>query len=127
MEPQHNVQYVEVVFQSKSTVNQTCFDVHKVLCTVKKKGGGEKVRGFSTVRGAPQNDDNRTCVRQAESRQILCSAIRASNLGSLFLFLRVPGSSGGAVTSTSGSTGYYRNKLNLAVCRCIRATPSFPD
>ena len=74
-------------------MNQTCFDVHKVLCTV-KQGGGDEARGLSTVRGTAQNGDNQTCVRQAESRKILCSAIRASNLGSLFLFLRVPGSSG---------------------------------
>ena len=32
-----------------------------VLCTVKKKGGGEEfeTRGHSTVRGAPQNGDGR--------------------------------------------------------------------
>ena len=30
-----------------------------MLCTAKKKGGGEEARGHSTVRGAPQNGDGR--------------------------------------------------------------------
>ena len=30
-----------------------------VLCTAKKRGGGGEARGFSTVRGAPQNGDGR--------------------------------------------------------------------
>ena len=40
-----------------------------VLCTAKKRG--EEARGFSTVRGPPQNGDGRTCVRQAEPQEIL--------------------------------------------------------
>ena len=49
-------------------------------------GGGEEERGFTTVRGAPQNGDGRTCVRQAEPQEILCYAMRVSDLGSLFVF-----------------------------------------
>ena len=57
----------------------------EVLCTAKKKGG-EEARGFTTVRGAPQNGDGRTCVRQADPQEILCYAMRVSDLGSLFVF-----------------------------------------
>ena len=52
----------------------------------RQKKGGEEARGFTTVRGAPQNGDDRTCVRQAEPQEILCYAMRVSNLGSLFVF-----------------------------------------
>ena len=56
-----------------------------VLCTAYKKRG-EEARGFTTVRGAPQNGDGRTCVRQTEPQEILCNAMRVSDLGSLFVF-----------------------------------------
>ena len=55
-------------------------------CCVPPKKGGEEARGFTTVRGAPQNGDGRTCVRQAEPQEILCFAMRVSDLGSLFVF-----------------------------------------
>ena len=48
-----------------------------------KRGGGG--RGFSTVRGAPQNGGGRTCARQAEPQEILCYAMWVGNLESLFL------------------------------------------
>ena len=32
----------------------------------RQKQRGEEARGFSTVRGAPQNGDGRTCMGQAE-------------------------------------------------------------
>ena len=57
----------------------------------KKRGGGgreEEARGFTTVRGAPQNGDGRTCMRQAEPQEILCCAMRVSDLESLFLFFK---------------------------------------
>ena len=40
---------------------RTCRSNKGVLCTAKKKGGGggEEARGFTTVRGAPQNGDGR--------------------------------------------------------------------
>ena len=56
-----------------------------VLCTANKKRG-EEACGFTTVRGAPQNGDGRTCVRQAEPQEILCNAMRVSDLGPLFVF-----------------------------------------
>ena len=52
----------------------------------KRGGGGEEARGFSTVRGAPQNGGGRTCLRQAEPQGILCFVKRVSDLESLFLF-----------------------------------------
>ena len=55
-------------------------------CCVPPKKWGEEARGFTTVRGAPQNGDGRTCVRQAEPQEILCYAMRVSALGSLFVF-----------------------------------------
>ena len=59
---------------------------HKgVLCTAYKKKG-EEARGFTTVRGALQNGDGRTCVRQAEPQEILCNAMQVSDLGLLFVF-----------------------------------------
>ena len=51
-------------------------------------GGGEEARGFTTVQGAPQNGDGRTCMRQAEPQEILCYAMRVSDLESLFLFFK---------------------------------------
>ena len=52
----------------------------------RQKKRGEEARGFTTVRGTPQNGDGRTCVRQAEPQEILCYAMRVSDLGSLFVF-----------------------------------------
>ena len=58
----------------------------RVLCTTKKGGGGGE-RGFSTVRGLPQNGDGRTCMRQAEPQEILCNV--GERLGVAFsIFLR---------------------------------------
>ena len=50
----------------------------------RQKKRGEEARGFTTVRGAPQNGDGRTCVD--EPQEILCYAMRVSDLGSLFVF-----------------------------------------
>ena len=55
-------------------------------CVPPIKKRGEEARGFTTVRGAPQNGDGRTCVRQAGPQEILCNAMRVSDLGSLFVF-----------------------------------------
>ena len=57
----------------------------------RQKERGEEARGFTTVRGAPQNGDGRTCVRQAEPQKILCYAMRVSDLGSLFVFFEGSG------------------------------------
>ena len=51
-----------------------------------KRRVGEEARGFTTVRGAPQKGDGRACVRQGEPQEILCYAMRVSDLGSLFAF-----------------------------------------
>ena len=74
-----------------------------------KKGGGG---GFSTVRGAPQNGDGRTCMRQAEPQEILYYAMRVSDLESLFLFFKGFGSFGSAVTNISGIAGYLTSETN---------------
>ena len=76
---------------------------------------GEEARGFSTVRGAPQNGDGRTCMRQAGPQGILCCAMRVSDLESLFyflIFLRGSGSFGSAVTNINGSTCYLSSEAN---------------
>ena len=57
---------------------------NKGCCVPQKRG--EEARGFTTVRGAPQNGDGRTCKRQAKPQEILCYAMRVSDLGSLFVF-----------------------------------------
>ena len=54
----------------------------------KRGGGGEEAHGFSIVRGAPQNGGGRTSMRQAEPQEILCYAMRVSDLQSLFLFFK---------------------------------------
>ena len=72
----------------------------------KKRGGGEEeARSFSTVRGAPQSGDGRTCMRQAEPQEVPYDAVRVNDLESFFCCLRGSGSSGSAVTNISGSTG----------------------
>ena len=91
----------------------------QAICAQHEQGGvvyrqkrGEETHGFSTGRGAPQNGDGRTCARQAEPQEILCYAMRVSDLASLFLFLRGSSSSGSAVTSISGSIGYLTSETN---------------
>ena len=56
-------------------------DGAKGCCVPPIKKRGEEARGFTTVRGAPQNGDGRTCVRQTEPQEILCIAMRVSDLG----------------------------------------------
>ena len=50
----------------------------------RQKKRGEEARGFTTVRGAPQNGDGRTCVRQAEPQEILCLCYAGERLGVAF-------------------------------------------
>ena len=73
---------------------------------------GEEARGFSTVRGAPQNGAGRTCVRQAEAQGIVCYAMGWATWGRFFCFLRGSSSSGSAVTSISDSAGYLTSETN---------------
>ena len=67
-------------------IHRPRFDSPRGCCVPPIKKRGEEARGFTTVRGAPQNGDGRTCVRQAEPQEILCNAMRVSDLGSLFVF-----------------------------------------
>ena len=72
---------VQGTYSHRSLLKEKCTPNPKlvyrsiVYCQEKKKGG-EEVRGFSTVRGAPQNGDGQTCMRQAEPLGILCYVLQ---------------------------------------------------
>ena len=92
--------------QQHNSLSESHYGHGRGCCVPPERGGGGGAHSFSTVRGAPQNGDDQTCMRQVEPQEILCNAMQVSDLESLFFFfLRGSGSSGSAVTSISGSTG----------------------
>ena len=81
-------------------------------CVPPIKKRGEEARGFTTVRGAPQNGDGRTCVRQAERTKSYAMLCGWATWGRFLCFLRGSGRFGSTVTNISGSTGYLTSETN---------------